>query len=255
MDQLDWPQIRDALTAAIRDALPLQIRRAAGDRIAGVGLHIDGYYGSAGLYLLPESAARALAPEGADYLGDWPISTDWNQSEDHAQAFMVHWRPWDQWIYNHLGDFDDEATMARGRELLRAGCEAVLADAQDRESGGFGHDRAHAAGGAQHGTVLPCLTGNLVWALVVLGMADDPRVHRGVDWLTTYQRFDTDGPAPSGWPYLREPCWGRHTCHMGVVKALKALAVLPAPSRTPAVERRIADGCEYLLRHHVHKRW
>ncbi len=137
---------------------------------------------------------------------------------------------------------------------VRAGCEALLRDGQDLQSGGFGHDRARSTGGAQHGTVIPCLTGNAVWALVRLGLADDPRVRRGVDWLTAYQRFDTDGPAPQGWPYLREPCWGRHTCHMGVVKALKALAVLPAPSRTPAVERRIADGCEYLLRHHVHKR-
>lgn len=137
---------------------------------------------------------------------------------------------------------------------VSAGCEAVLRDGQDTQSGGFGYDRARSAGGAQHAAVIPCLTGNAVWALVRLGLADDPRVQRGVDWLTTYQRFDTDGPAPTGWPYLREPCWGRHTCHMGVVKALKALAALPPGLRTPAVVRTLDAGTDYLLRHHVHKR-
>ena len=49
-------------------------------------------------------------------------------------------------------------------------------------------------------------------------------------------------------------CWGRHTCHMGAVKALKALAEIPPERRPPAVRRTIAAGAEYLLRHHVHKR-
>ena len=138
-------------------------------------------------------------------------------------------------------------------DAVRAGCEAVLRDGQHAASGGFGYDRALVAGGAQRSTVIPCLTGNLVWALVRLGLLDDGRVQAGLDWITTYQRFDTDGPAPRDWPYVREPCWGRHTCHMGVVKALKALAAVPAERRTPAMRDTIDAGVDYLLRHHVHK--
>lgn len=137
---------------------------------------------------------------------------------------------------------------------VRAGCEAVLRDGQHAESGGFGYDRAKSADGALRSTVIPCLTGNLAWALVRLGMLDDPRVQAALDWIATYQRFDTDGPAPRGWPYEREPCWGRHTCHMGAVKALKALVAVPPDRRSAAAQATIDAGVEYLLRHHVHKR-
>jgi len=139
---------------------------------------------------------------------------------------------------------------------VRAACEAILSDSQDRESGAFSTARAKRDGGGLHRQVIPCLTGNMVWSLVRLGMADDPRVQRAVDWIATYQRFDDgDGDAPTGWPYEPyEICWGRHTCHMGVVKALKALAAIPADRRSPEVERTLADGAEFLLRHHVHKR-
>ena len=69
-------------------------------------------------------------------------------------------------------------------------------------------------------------------------------------------RFDDgDGEAPTGWPYDRyEMCWGRHTCHMGVVKALKALAEIPPERRSPAVRRTLDEGAEFMLSHHVHKR-
>ena len=87
-------------------------------------------------------------------------------------------------------------------------------------------------------------------------MLDDPRVQRAVDWITTYQRFDdAEGDAPTGWPYDKlEMCWGRHTCHMGAVKALKALAEIPPERRTPAMHATISAGAEFFLRHHVHRR-
>ncbi|MEN6336989.1 MAG: nitrogen fixation protein NifH, partial [Phycisphaerales bacterium] len=52
----------------------------------------------------------------------------------------------------------------------------------------------------------------------------------------------------------RRPCWGRHTCHMGVVKTLKALAEIPANRRTKAVKQTIDHAVEYILVHHIHKR-
>ena len=141
-------------------------------------------------------------------------------------------------------------------ERVRQGCEAVLRDAQDRLSGGFAVDRSKKDGGGLHSRVIPCLTGNMVFSLIRLGMLDDPRVQAGIDWLTTYARYDDgDGEAPTGWPYEPwEMCWGRHTCHMGVVKMLKALAEIPQGRRSAAVRRTLDDGAEFMLRHHVHRR-
>ncbi|HSW01803.1 MAG TPA: hypothetical protein VLI39_16660 [Sedimentisphaerales bacterium] len=134
-------------------------------------------------------------------------------------------------------------------------CEFLLDWSQDRASGGFAYRGSHDAGG-EHDRVLPCLTGNMVWALARFGYAGDPRWKQGVEWITKYQRFDDGAPrAPKGWPFsTRKPCWGRHTCHMGVVKAIKALAEIPANRRTKAVKETIEDGVEYLLSHHIHKR-
>jgi hypothetical protein len=87
-------------------------------------------------------------------------------------------------------------------------------------------------------------------------MLDDPRVRRGIEWLTTYSRFDDgDGPAPTGRPYDGwEMCWGRHTCHMGAVKTLKALAEIPPPQRSAEVRRTLEQGSEFMLKHHIFKR-
>jgi hypothetical protein len=140
---------------------------------------------------------------------------------------------------------------------VRSACEAILRDAQDPNSGGFSAKRSKKAGGGLHSEVYPCLTGNMVFSLIRLGMLDDPRVRRGLDWITTYQRFDdgdVDGAVPTDWPYHIEMCWGRHTCHMGAVKALKALAEVPPERRTPAMQATISAGAEYLLRHHIFKR-
>ena len=139
---------------------------------------------------------------------------------------------------------------------VRAACEAVLRNSQEPESGGFSVECSKRSGGGLPSGVIPCLTGNMVFSLVRLGYRDDQRLQRAVDWITTWQRFDdAEGEAPTGGPYDRyEMCWGRHTCHMGAVKALKGLAEIPAGHRSPAVAQTLAAGTEYILRHHVHKR-
>ncbi len=150
-------------------------------------------------------------------------------------------------LAEHLADGKDQR--------VRQACEFVLEHSQDRASGGFSMHRAVRAGGGRHSEVIPCLTGNMVWGLVRLGYLKDPGVRRGIDWITTYQRFD-DAVAdpPAGWPYDKyEMCWGRHTCHMGAVKALKALAEVPPDARSAQVQRTIGDGVEYILRHHVYR--
>ncbi len=140
-------------------------------------------------------------------------------------------------------------------ERISKTCEFILKNSQDHMSGGFSYLNA-AAGGGDHNKVLPCLTGNMVWSLIRFGYLEDFRVQRGINWIVTYQRFD-DGirEAPKGWPYDgREKCWGKHTCHMGVVKALKALAEIPPNKRSRDVKSTIEKGVEYILEHHIHKR-
>lgn len=159
-------------------------------------------------------------------------------------------------LAEHLADGDDIR--------IKKACEFLLDRSQDRISGGFSMHHSIKTGGGRHSEVIPCLTGNMVWSLIRLGYLSDPRVQRGIDWITRYQRFDdgvdaTDAAAkanlPQGWPYDNyEICWGRHTCHMGVVKALKALSEIPLSKRSSEVQHTINQGTEYLLKHHIHKR-
>jgi len=138
---------------------------------------------------------------------------------------------------------------------IRKTCEFIFKKSQDPASGGFSYASTTAGGGAP-GKVLPCLTGNMIWSLIRLGYLDDPRVQKGIQWITKYQRFD-DGEQnlPKDWPYkAHKACFSKHSCHMGVVKTLKALAEIPGNKRTPNVKNTINQAVEYLLIHHIYKR-
>ena len=57
--------------------------------------------------------------------------------------------------------------------------------------------------------VIPCLTGNMVFALIRLGYGGDPRAQRAIDWITTYQRFDdAEGTPQRGGPTTAWRCAG-----------------------------------------------
>ncbi len=138
---------------------------------------------------------------------------------------------------------------------IRKTCEFILENSQDRISGGFSYFSGKDGGGDPN-KILPCLTGNMVWGMIRFGYLNDPRVQRGIKWITTYQRFD-DGikEAPKGWPYAkREKCFGKHTCHMGVVKSLKALLEIPPNKRSDDVKSTIEKASEFMLKHHIYKR-
>ncbi len=149
-------------------------------------------------------------------------------------------------LAEHLADGEDER--------IKKACEFLLDRSQELMSGGFSMHHSIKTGGGRQSEVIPCLTGNMVWSLIRLGYLSDPRVQRGIDWIVRYQRFD-DGEdpvagahPPQGWPYdNHEDCWGRHTCHMGVVKALKALSEIPPDMRSSKVRCIIDEGTEYLL--------
>jgi len=143
-----------------------------------------------------------------------------------------------------------------GNERIRKACEFILKNSQDTESGGFSMHASAKTGGGRHSEVIPCLTGNMIRSLIRLGNLEDSRVQLGIDWIVKYQRFD-DGihEAPTGWPYDKlEVCWGKHTCHMGAVKALKALAEIPKDKRSEGVKNMIEIGSEYILIHHIYKK-
>lgn len=142
-------------------------------------------------------------------------------------------------------------------DRVKTACEFILQNSQHKESHGFSMAKAEKTGGGRQSGVIPCLTGNMVFSLIRLGYLDDPRIKAGIDWIDTYQRFDdADGAgAPVGWPYDRlTPCFGKHSCHMGAAKALKALAEIPAIQREPKTEATIKAGAEYFLKHHIYKK-
>jgi hypothetical protein len=172
----------------------------------------------------------------------------WEDKEDFYVRAKYRGTTWQIIILAELG--------GDGRDdRIKKACEFILDISQDRQSGAFCY-RGNADSGGFHSCVVPCLTSNMIWSLIRLGHLDDPRVRRAIDWTATFLRLD-DGETspPSGWPYeKREGCWGKHTCLMGVVKALKAFAEIPERARSAEVRRTIGQAAEFLLQHHLFKR-
>jgi hypothetical protein len=170
----------------------------------------------------------------------------WGVPEDFYLGAKYKGTVWNIIVLAELG--------ADGKDnRIRKAAEFILASSQDKQSGGFAVQSG--ADGGDHERVVPCFTGNMVFSLIRFGYRDNPLVQSGIEQIVKYHRFD-DGiaQAPKGWPYQRFPnCWGKHTCHMGAVKSLKALAEIPAAERTPAVKETIAQGAEYLLKHRLYK--
>jgi hypothetical protein len=124
MNLPDWSEVRASLASSIRAALPLQLaHQAAGERVAAIAVNVDIDYGGAGLYLLPESDWRDLAPEQVGDLDQWPISTDWDV-DDASRAFDAHWGPWDKWYHDHFR-WDEGPWKELYRGLIRCACEAL----------------------------------------------------------------------------------------------------------------------------------
>jgi hypothetical protein len=112
------------------------------------------------------------------------------------------------------------------------------------------------ASGSPSGTA-DCLQGNLCWALVELGCADS-RLDAAFDWLARSITGEgiapvTDREAPRR--YYAGKCGptfacgsnNKLPCAWGGVKVMLALSRWPAERRTPAMQRAIAHGVDFLL--------
>ena len=144
------------------------------------------------------------------------------------------------WQIMFLAELGADPSDAR----VRRGCEYLLSHAV-AANGAFSAYQKPVPNGAIH-----CLNGNLLCALLRLGYADDPRVQKALDWQARaitgeeplrYYKSGTSGPgfacgANSGLP-----------CAWGAVKAIRVLVAVPPERRTPAVQRALTVGAEFLF--------
>jgi hypothetical protein len=127
---------------------------------------------------------------------------------------------------------------------VRKGCEALLQGGL-ASSGGFS-----AYAGAPPSGAIYCLNGNMIAALYRLGLGDDPRVRRALDWMlaailgeddVVFYKSGTCGPGFACGINLGQPCgWG-------AAKAMNALLEVPPRNRTPTIKRALRAGAEFLL--------
>ncbi len=131
---------------------------------------------------------------------------------------------------------------------VRAACEYVLAHTQ-AETGGLGCSGVSRETPPPPSSVLHCLNGNLLRALIGLGWLEDGRVQRAIEWQARsitgegfdgYYRSGTSGPGFCCAANDQLPCaWG-------AIKALLALACIPPEKRAPLVQRAIKQSAEFL---------
>lgn len=139
---------------------------------------------------------------------------------------------------------------------IQKASEFILHYSYDKSSGGFSIAYSPQFDGGLPSKVVPCLVGNMVFSLIRLGYLEDPRVQKSIDWIVQYQRAD-DGeyeqPLPGKYKN-HKACFSKHTCFMGAVKSLKALAEIPENKRSEQVNQKIELLAEFMLKHHIYKK-
>lgn len=131
---------------------------------------------------------------------------------------------------------------------IRRAVEYVLSHAQTAV-GGFGASGVK-AGVSPPSSAIHCLNGNLLRALLGFGWLEDERVRRAVDWQArsiTGEGFGRYYASGTSGPDFACAANEKLPCAWGAVKAMLALARVPADRREPHVQRAIARGAEFLL--------
>jgi hypothetical protein len=127
-------------------------------------------------------------------------------------------------------------------------CDYVLANTV-AANGGFGASGA-LAGRPPPSSVIHCLNGNLLRALIGFGRLDDPRLARAIEWEVSaitgvgMERWYATSTCAPGFACAANE---RLPCAWGAVKALGGLARIPPDHRTAPIERAIDLAVAFLL--------
>ncbi len=135
-------------------------------------------------------------------------------------------------------------------EQIRLACQYVLSHSQ-APNGGFGASGIVGASAPPNSYAIHCLTGNLLRALIGFGWLDDERVNRAIEWearTITGEKVERWYSTTCG-PLFRCGANGGEPCAWGAVKAMLALARIPAERRSGLVARAIEQGVEFLFSH------
>jgi hypothetical protein len=117
-------------------------------------------------------------------------------------------------------------------------------------AGGFGCSGSHLEKAPPPSSVLHCLNGNLLRAVISFGHLDDPRLQAAIDWearaitgdgMERWYTSRTSGPG-----FACGPNDGQR-CAWGAVKALRGLAAIPPRQRSLSVVAAIETGIEFLF--------
>lgn len=155
------------------------------------------------------------------------------------------------WVVLLLAELDADPMDER----VKKACEFILNNSQVPNNGGFSVDVSKKTGAGLPSYVIPCLTGNMVYALIKLGYLKDPRVKKAINWIVKYQKTDDgDGVSKDEYHKSHIACFGKHSCNMGVAKSFKALVAIPKKERTKEIESKISEFAEYFLIHHIYKK-
>jgi hypothetical protein len=145
--------------------------------------------------------------------------------------------------------FLDQLGADSADERIQRACEYVLR-MTPTSSGGLGCSGSHKESPPAPSSVLHCLNGNLLRALIGFGHLDDERVQSAVSWAARsvtgrdaprYYASGTTGPGFACGANEAQPCaWG-------AVKEMLALARIPEAMRSAEVVEAIGVGVEFLL--------
>jgi hypothetical protein len=119
-------------------------------------------------------------------------------------------------------------------------------------SGGFGSSAAQREVAPPASTVVHCLNGNLLRALIGFDRLDDPAVQAAVEWAArSILGEDVDRWYASGTsgPLFACAANEHRSCAWGAVKELGALARVPVERRSARVRRAVDAGVQFLLSH------
>ena len=149
---------------------------------------------------------------------------------------------WQVIFLDQLGADSDHPQIARA-------CEYVLSWSHST-AGGFGASAVGKEAQPSPSTVIHCLNGNLLRALIGFGRLDDERVRAAVEWAARtitgegVPRWYASGTCGPGFACAANE---GSPCAWGAVKEMSALARIPPRRRTPLVRGAVDAGVAFLF--------